>query len=151
MDRKQQIDTTPITPEPPKPHVLAAMAQVPEILANVKPNYESEISLVGTTLVKKLQNDGHSLAASQWAIHQLVLDEMLLAKTIKTELPSFGKRRVVGFSHLYGGPKQVVTSWGGGGEAEVGIPNGAHTPFEYFRVVAVDKLWNWWRKGQTAE
>ncbi len=137
------IDTTPATPQPPIQFVEAASGSIPGIMANVPPRHDGTIELVASHLAKALQDAGHTLAAVQWAVHQLVRAGRLRPGVIEFELPSYG-RMVGGIMRHLGGPDDRRIVWSGGGRSSIEIPAGKPAPYEHFKVTATEALWVWW-------
>jgi hypothetical protein len=145
-----QIDSTPTNPEPPQTHINAAACVVPDILANVNPDHNEEISVVASQLVSGLRKRGHSTAASKWAIHQLIQETKLKTGLVTVHFPSVGKASS-GFGNLYGRPRTPTIEWFGGGSGTKAIPKDKPTPFDSFRVVATESLWTWWKNKHEME
>ncbi|MSU78423.1 MAG: hypothetical protein EXS16_10050 [Gemmataceae bacterium] len=135
-----KIDTTPTLPEPSADSIDLASREIPCILANVKPRRDNSIEMIASRLAKRLQDAGHILAAAYWAIHQSVKAGRLRAALIETELPSVASR-----NPGQGGSGRI---WHGGEKGIVAIPNGQPTPFDCFKVVATESLWEWWRSNK---
>jgi len=134
--QSNEIDTNPSFPKPPQKLIDAAARQVPEVLGDIRPQHDGTVAIAAARLAKHLQDCGHTLAAANWAVHQLVQEGMFKPTTITVELPSVGTWRGGGFGHLCGGPQTAHVEWSGGGTRTIPI-------------VATDELWKWWH--QTAE
>lgn len=146
------IDTTPVNlPRPPEPLIDAAARAVPPILADVNSewNYD-EVSLVASDLVQKLVKQGHTRPAASWAVHRLVGEGKLLAKPAydeaRTHIRQTGTRGIPGLK-----ADTRHTEVTGGGHSVRSIPTGRPAPYDSFRVVATEALWNWWREPPTAQ
>jgi hypothetical protein len=136
------IDTTPTVPRPPAAHIEEAIRAIPDVLANVPPKQDGTIELVAAHLAKRLQDAKHSLAAAHWSIHAAVQADRLHAELVAVELPSIGVP-----SGSWGGPAH---HWHGGGRGTKAIPKGKPAPFDCFKVVATEALWEWWRSLDVA-
>jgi len=141
-----EIDTTPTMPKPPDPLVRAAANEVPNVLANVQPRHDGKIAMIGSHLAKRLQDAGHTLAAAQWGIHDLVQRKLLVPGTVAVETPSVGVWRGSRIPRLYGGARSGHMEWYGGKTGTVAIPQGKPAPYECFEVTATDDLWAWWHE-----
>lgn len=140
------IDTTPTLPKPPSGLIESAARAIPNILANVQPKHGA-IELVASHLAKRLQDDKHTLAAAEWAIHQAVQAGRLRAGLIEDTLPSF--ERQVGRRGMFGMPDTRRGEWAGGERVTIVIPKGKPAPFNKFKVTATESLWEWWRSLNT--
>jgi hypothetical protein len=141
---QSDIDTTPTLPEPPAGFVEAAGRDIPSALADVEARHDGAIEMIASHLAKRLQNAGHTLAASYWAVHKAVRAGRLTPGLIEMELPSFGKT-VGGAMGHWGGPNDRRMVWSGGQKGTVSIPKGKPAPFDNFKVTATESLWSWWR------
>lgn len=134
--RPFDIDTTPTLPKPPTTLIDAAARAIPGVFANAVPKRAGACELVAAHLANRLQAAKNSLAAAQWAIHEAVQAGRLRAGTITRELP------------IIGAPAH---QWRGGGRGTKTIPKGKPAPFDCFKVVATEALWEWWRSLDVAD
>jgi excisionase family DNA binding protein len=127
------IDTTPSQAKPRDEALIrAAIRDLPSVLGNM----DGAESVPGTNerivpyhrLVKELVQKGHGSAASEWAIHALVLENRLLAWCGQSQAPSWQPRG--------GGPPQ------GGGMLSLG-------GLEHSEIESTPELWKF--PGHSAE
>lgn len=135
------IDTTPIVPMPPAGEIQKAALAIPGILATLPPNQNRTIELVASLLVRRLQDASHSLAAAHWSIHESVRAGRLLTGQVEVGLPSVAVPS--------GNWNGTAFDWYGGGKGTKIIPKGRPTPFDCFKVIATDALWEWWRSSKS--
>jgi len=143
------IDTSPIVPRPPRELVESAAFAIPGILADVQPNHDGAIELVASNLVNKLRGAGHNLAAAQWAVHEAVQAGRLKPGRIEMHGPISGSR-VGGAMRWVGGADDRHTVWTEGKRWTIEVPIGRPAPFESFKVIATEQLWEWWRTQSEA-
>lgn len=142
------IDSTPTAPRPPNELVELAVIDIPTILADVQP-IDGVIELVASHLAKKMRGAGHNLATAQWAIHEAVQ-----AGRLRTELVSWAPqtgRRVGGERRFMGGPDDRRIEWSVVKQPTFDDFNGKPVPFESFKVIATELLWEWWRSRSLPE
>lgn len=136
------IDVTPTTPKPPPNLIESAARAIPNILANLKPCSDGQIGLVASHLAKQLQDCGHTLAAAQWAIHEAIQAGRLEAGRVEACPPTVISQ--VGRRGMFGLPDTRQMEWPRGGRSMIAIPQGKPAPFDSFKVVATQFLWDWW-------
>ncbi|MEM9409743.1 MAG: hypothetical protein AAGA30_01435 [Planctomycetota bacterium] len=126
-----KIDTTPSSPQPPESRIYAAMAAIPELLSNVEPDIKGEITVRAIDLVRALRKKEHSLTAAKWAIHRFVVEGKVKVDRVSVDLPA-----------AFDGSGNLVA---GGGKGCIPLPQNKPAPFDAFRVIATDELWEFWR------
>lgn len=149
-DNASGIDTTPIVPKPPEPLIEAAERHIPHVFSNLQPNHEGSIEMPAATLGVQLQKASHTLAAAQWAIHEAVRAGRLSTGRVEEHLPTIIRPQGNGL------PAALFPNRNNWHEAErpargmKPIPKGKPAPFDCFKVVATEALWQWWRSLDTA-
>jgi len=126
---KLGIDTTPTLAKPPPGLIAAAGRAIPDIMGPIQPDHNDAVELVAADLAARLKDNGHNLAAAHWAIHEAVQAGRLRAEVIQVALPFAISR-----SGQVTGPTRGT----------IAIPEGKQAPFDCFKVVAMQALWDWW-------
>ncbi len=120
------IDTTPKTTKPLPSDIDAAERTIPKIMEDIKPRDDGLVQMPASHLAKRIQDNGHTLAAAEWAIHQagaegrLILSVRFWGGVINLDSPPPEPLRP---------PSQSPTS------RRVG--------FENLDAAATDALWAW--------
>ena len=127
-DTQSEIDTTPASPKPPSGLIEPAARAIPLVMSDIHPNHDGVIELIASHLVKRLQDAGHTLAASQWALHEAVRAGRMRAGRIEVDFPISGRME----------------------RCTIAIPEDKAAPFDCFIVRATDTLWTWWKTLPTA-
>lgn len=128
---ERKIDSTPTGPKPPANQIDLAERDIPRVMANIQPDPYGTIALNADHLAHYLVEAGHTLAAAKWAVHESIKAGRLKKGFKPTSVPSSSRPR--GKPNLHG-------------LAAYAIPEGSRTPFELFRVIATESLWDWWRE-----
>lgn len=136
------IDSTPDSPLPPDALVVGAMRGIPQLMSDQIPRQDGRIAVVASDLVGGLQKQGHSRAASQWAIHRAVLDGRLAVDLVPCVIP--GKRKAGAYPIVDGIAN--VPALPPDRRGHLTISKGVPTPFKNFKVVGDrDLLTAWWK------
>ena len=74
------LDTTPRFPKPDGARIRAAKCGIPAVFENVRPNGIGEQASRAASIANELNQQGHTLAAAHWAIHEAVVEGYLIAR-----------------------------------------------------------------------
>lgn len=144
------MDTTPPVAQPPHNLVEAAAREIPPIFADHRPLPNGRVEIIGSTLLKLLQDRDHTLAAGHWAIHEAVQNGRLEASRFEVEPPTFG-RSVGGTMRHLGGPDdrrvELTPAKRAGSKPSADMP----VPFDRFKVTPTELLGEWWHSWEGVE
>lgn len=124
------------SPQPPLADIEAAAKGIPGIMADLSPGLDGTVSIKSKALSYRLRNAGHTRAAADWAIRDLIAAKHLIAQ------PDIHYRANVSssFTLLH------KTDWG-----SQSTPNQQFDwsdrdfPIDRITVLSTESLWAWWR------
>jgi hypothetical protein len=164
---KSSIDTTPNSPLPLESQIDAAARCLPDALLKMPKEKgfgatdpgNGHWVVVAATLVKQLADEGHSTAAAEWAVNQMIQRDLLVPEiAAKLERRIIGYRRdetraVVKADRYFGShaddPRYQIPVFGAELRKPLAPPD-RPVPYNFLLVTSTLALWAWWRNQASA-